>query len=102
MKEKQLTGIAKKVFDDLSSTYKLDESSLFLARIIAVSWDHLTQAEKILSDEGIIIAGRYGQLKPHPANDVAKSNRRLIMAALKQLNLTSANNELDMLLGDFG
>jgi len=102
MKEKQLTGIAKKVFDDLSSTYKLDESSQFLAHIIAVSWSHLKQAEQILEDEGIVIRGRYSQLRAHPANNVCKANRRLIMSALKQLNLTPANNELDMLLGDFG
>jgi len=102
MKEKPLSGVAKKVFDDLSSTYKLDENSQMLAKIIATSWAHLQQAERILADEGLIISGRYGQLKAHPCNDVFKSNCRLVMAALRQLNLTApANNELDGVLRDF-
>jgi len=103
MKHADLKGNAKKVFDDLAELYKLDESSLFLAHIVATSWDHLKQAEAILEDEGLIITGRYGQIKAHPANDVCKSNRTQIMRAMKELNLTGlANNEWDGVLRDFG
>ena len=102
MKEKPLSGIAKKVFDDLTSIYKLDDSALYLARIIAVCWDHLTQAEAMLERDGLVVQGRYGQLVTHPANDIVKSNRNQVMRALRQLNLTTpANDELDQVLKDF-
>ena len=102
MKEKPLSGIAKKVFDDLTSIYKLDDSALYLARIIAVCWDHLTQAEAMLEKDGLVVQGRYGgQLVAHPANDIVKSNRNQIMRALRQLNLTPLNSEMDQVLKDF-
>jgi len=102
MKEKPLSGIAKKVFDDLSEIYKLDDSALYLARIVAVAWGHMLKAEEMLEKEGLTVTGRYSQLRSHPANDIVKSNRNQIMRALRQLNLaTPANDELDMLLADF-
>jgi len=102
MKEKPLSGIAKKVFDDLSEIYKLDDSALYLARIIAVCWDHMLEAEALLEKEGLVVQGRYSQLRAHPANDILKSNRNQIMRALRQLNLTTpANDEMDQVLRDF-
>jgi len=102
MKEKPLSGIAKKVFCDLSEIYKLDDSALYLARIIAVCWDHMLQAEEMLEKEGLVVRGRYSQLRSHPGNDIVKSNRNQIMRAFRQLNLTTpANDELSDVLKDF-
>lgn len=92
---------AKKVFDNLAENYKLDESSLYLAHIVASAWDHMKQAEEILEAQGLIVSDRYGSKKVHPAQDILRSNRAQIMQALKQLALTPAADN-DWVLRDFG
>jgi len=65
--QRELKGVAKEVFANIVKIYKLDDSALYLARIISVAWSHMLQAEEILDREGLIITNQYGDPKVHAA-----------------------------------
>jgi hypothetical protein len=47
----------------------------------------MTQAQEIISREGITCADRFGQFKVHPAVLIERDSRAAVLAALKQLKL---------------
>jgi hypothetical protein len=51
------------------------------------AFDRMTEARKLIDQDGAVTSDRFGQLKVHPALVVERDSRYAMLAALKQLNL---------------
>ena len=100
MKGKEPIGIADEIYEKLVYAYKLDDSALYLARIVADAWEDRGEARKVMKKEGITVKGQNLAVKSHPANDIIKVCNTQIMQAFKQLGLSDQVRE-DGVLKDF-
>ncbi len=100
MKERELTEIADEIYEKLVYVYKLDDSALYLARIVADAWEDRGEAREVMKRDGITVKGQNLAIKSHPANDIIKVCNMQIMQALKQLGLQNHVQE-DGVLKDF-
>jgi len=100
MKEIEPIGLADEIYEKLVYSYKLNDSALYLARIVADAWEDRIGARKIIKRDGLTITGQNLTIKAHPATDIVKIANMQIMQALKQLGLQSHVGN-DGVLNDF-
>lgn len=70
-----------------------DEPSLTTLRIACECLDRLRQAQAILQREGLVVADRWGQQRPHPCCQIEKEARAHLLQALRALELDLGADE---------
>lgn len=96
-----LKGESLKVFNTMVKKYQIvDDTKKMLVRVVAKNWERSLLAEAEMDRDGIIILDRYGNPKPHPGNELIKQARDQMMKALRQLDLSPAYED-DEMLRDF-
>jgi phage terminase small subunit len=64
-----------------------DEAGRLLLETAMRAFDRGESARVLLERDGVVIADRWGQQKPHPAATIERDARAGMLAALKALNL---------------
>jgi hypothetical protein len=77
----------RKWWKRLTEDYDFDPPSLLILQEAMTCLDRLRETEQIVASEGIIIAGRGGVPKAHPALAAEKLYRAGLLRLLKALNL---------------
>ena len=67
--------------------YQLDAHHLKLLQAAAEAWDRACEAQSILSRDGLIIAGREGGVRPHPAVAIRRDVEISFARLLRELDL---------------
>jgi hypothetical protein len=67
--------------------WDLDPPALLVLESALQAFDRMTEARKLIDQDGAVTPDRFGQLKAHPALVVERDSRYAMLAALKQLNL---------------
>ena len=67
--------------------YQLDAHHLKLLQAAAEAWDRACEAQSILSRDGLIIAGREGGVRPHPAVAIRRDAEISFARLLRELDL---------------
>ena len=84
-----LTPAAQEVWRAIDEAYAVqDASGQLLLEAVVRSFDTMRAAAAELARDGLTIADKFGQRKPHPAAAVARDARAGLLAALKQLDLS--------------
>jgi P27 family predicted phage terminase small subunit len=85
---KSLKSEGKKFYQKIAMDYSIDdEAGKALLLAASEAWQRCRQAQKLISKEGIVLADRFGQKKPHPACAIERDSRQQVISALKALNL---------------
>lgn len=72
----------------LEAAFKLnDQGAQLLLESMLESFDRMRQAQKILSEEGIVTKDRFGQARQHPATLIERDAKNAMLRCLKQLCL---------------
>ncbi|MBE7543781.1 MAG: hypothetical protein HS123_15590 [Solibacteraceae bacterium] len=72
----------------LVQEYTIDDTpGLLVLEATLEAFDRLRGAQKVLAEEGITLADRFGQPRQHPATMVERDARTALMRGLKALNL---------------
>jgi hypothetical protein len=58
-----------------------------LLQAAAECWDRLQQARELLQRDGLVIAGREGGLRPHPAAAIERDSRIAFARLIRELDL---------------
>ena len=66
---------------------QLDAHHLKLLQAAAEAWDRACEAQSILSRDGLIIAGREGGVRPHPAVAIRRDAEVSFARLLRELDL---------------
>lgn len=89
--ERQIAALspeARAVYDRLLREWKIEDAAGLLNVLTACqALERMRQAQVILAKEGVLLADRWGQLKPHPASQIEKESRAGLLQALKALSL---------------
>jgi len=83
----KLSQEARRWWRHFVSAWEFDEAGLLILASALEAFDRMRQAQKILTDEGLVIQDRFGQKKCHPAALIERDARAGMLRALKQLNL---------------
>jgi phage terminase small subunit len=67
--------------------YKLEPHHLRLLQAAAEAWDRAVDAQSILARDGLVIAGREGGLRPHPAVSIRRDAEVSFARLLRELDL---------------
>jgi hypothetical protein len=67
--------------------YQLEPHHLRLLQAAAECWDRLQQARELLSRDGLVIAGREGGMRPHPAAAIERDCRIAFARLIRELDL---------------
>jgi P27 family predicted phage terminase small subunit len=67
--------------------YQLDAHHLKLLQAAAEAWDRACEAQSILSRDGLVIAGREGGMRPHPAVAIRRDAEISFARLLRELDL---------------
>ena len=85
---KDLSRAAKEWFSRLTTEFEIeDQAGLLLLETAMRAYDRAETARALLERDGVTIADRWGQVKPHPAAAIERDARSGLLAALKALNL---------------
>lgn len=83
-----LSAAAKSWWKRLHEEFDLDdEGAYFLLETALKAFDRMCQAGALIEEHGIVIADKFGQLKPNPAVTVERDSRAAMLQAFKALNL---------------
>jgi P27 family predicted phage terminase small subunit len=67
--------------------FQLDAHHLKLLQAACEAWDRACEAQSILSRDGLIIAGREGGVRPHPAVAIRRDAEISFARLLRELDL---------------
>jgi len=67
--------------------YKLEPHHLRLLQAAGEAWDRAVDAQSILTRDGLVIAGREGGLRPHPAVGIRRDAEVSFARLLRELDL---------------
>ena len=85
---KGLSTVSRRVWDDITGEFDVhDGAGITLLEQALRALDRLTECQRIISKEGVVVKDRYGQDKPHPLLAVEKDARSGMLAAFKALDL---------------
>ena len=85
---KDLSRAAKDWHRRLTNEFEIrDEAGLLLLETAMRAYDRAETARALLERDGVTIADRWGQTKPHPAAAIERDARSGLLAALRALNL---------------
>ncbi len=67
--------------------YQLEQHHLRLLQAAAECWDRLQQARELLSRDGLVVEGREGGMRPHPAVAIERDARVGFARLVRELDL---------------
>ena len=67
--------------------YQLEPHHLRLLQAAAECWDRLQQARELLARDGLVIEGREGGMRPHPAAAIERDSRIAFARLIRELDL---------------
>jgi phage terminase small subunit len=76
----------------LCRRYRFQPHHLRVLEVAADSWDRLAAARAEILRDGLTVADRFGQARPHPAIAIERDSRIGFLRAVRELNL--ADNDL--------
>jgi phage terminase small subunit len=77
------------------ANWRLEEHHSRLLTMAAEAWDRACQAREILADDGILLGGREGGSRPHPAIAIERDSRIAFARLIAQLNLDGEAPQVD-------
>ncbi len=84
-----LSAEARKLWSDVLAEFELPAHAAKTLLIGCQTLDRLRQAQKVLADQGITIAGRQGP-RPHPAIAIERDSRVAYLRAMREIGLDIA------------
>ena len=72
---------------EVVETYALESHHLRLLQAACECWDRLQEARQILAREGLVIGGREGGVRPHPAVAIERDSRLAFARLIRELDL---------------
>src|SRR5262245_30471280 len=82
-----VSASCKRWWSDVVSGYVLEGHHLRLLQLAAEAWDENEAAREVLAKDGLVIAGREGGLRPHPAVAIARDARLAFARLIRELDL---------------
>ncbi|MCP1844409.1 phage terminase small subunit [Bradyrhizobium sp. USDA 4538] len=67
--------------------YQLDPHHLRLLQAACEAWDRAEEAQRLLSSDGLVISGREGGMRPHPAVAIRRDAEISFARLLRELDL---------------
>lgn len=72
---------------NLVKTYDLEAHHLRLLQSACEAWDRQQQARELLARDGLVVSGREGGLRPHPAVAIERDARIGFSRLIRELDL---------------
>jgi P27 family predicted phage terminase small subunit len=69
------------------SDYQLEPHHLRLLQAACEAWDRLQQARELLLKDGLVVEGREGGIRPHPAVAIERDSRVGFARLVRELDL---------------
>ena len=89
-----LSEEAQAVWRSIASEYDIDDAGgIAVLNAACESFDRMRQAAAIANAEGMVVADRFGQSKPHPATIIERDARAAYLSGIKQLRLDDESDE---------
>ena len=82
-----LSDEAGRWWKTITEDWLLEPHSKIILTSALESFDRMNQAKAIVDKEGLVVADRFGQPRPHPAALLERDARAAMERALKSLNL---------------
>ena len=82
-----LSAAATRLYASVVEDYRLEAHHLASLTKALEAWDRAEQARRLVEAEGIVIANRLGERKPHPAVAIERDSRSAFLAGMRQLAL---------------
>jgi P27 family predicted phage terminase small subunit len=67
--------------------YQLEPHHMRLLQAAGECWDRLQQARELLARDGLVIEGREGGMRPHPAAAIERDSRIAFARLIRELDL---------------
>ena len=67
--------------------YQLEPHHMRLLQAAAECWDRLQQARELLQRDGLVVEGREGGMRPHPAAAIETDSRTAFARLIRELDL---------------
>ena len=67
--------------------YTLEPHHMRLLQAAAECWDRLQEARLLLARDGLVIEGREGGMRPHPAAAIERDSRIAFVRLIRELDL---------------
>lgn len=67
--------------------YALEPHHMRLLQAAAECWDRLQEARELLARDGLVIEGREGGMRPHPAAAIERDSRIAFARLVRELDL---------------
>lgn len=85
---RHLSKDARTLWRRLTGEFEIsDEAGIALLTVACESFDRMKSASAAISEHGVLIKDKFGQLKPNPAASIERDARSQYLAALKALKL---------------
>lgn len=91
---RHLSAPARRWWANVVETFELDQYQLRTLTLAAEASDRTEQAREILAKDGVIVADRFGQSKPHPAVAIERDSRISYARLVRELMLDDADPDL--------
>jgi P27 family predicted phage terminase small subunit len=83
-----LTKESKTIWREILSEYQIDDAAGYrILRTALEAFDRAQAAREAIDNQGMTIADKFGQIKPHPLLPIERDSRAAFLAGLKALNL---------------
>jgi phage terminase small subunit len=67
--------------------YELQPHHMRLLQACGECWDRLQQARELLARDGLVVEGREGGMRPHPAAAIERDSRIAFARLIRELDL---------------
>jgi hypothetical protein len=82
-----LSAEARKIWAEILAEYLItDAAGLRILRVALESFDRAQAARGAIDRDGMTVADKFGQIKPHPLLPIERDSRAAFLAGLKALN----------------
>lgn len=83
-----LSKEAKRIWREIIEEYDIEDAAgLRILRVALESFDRAQAARAAIDKEGMTVADKFGQIKPHPLLPIERDSRAAFLCGLKGLNL---------------
>jgi len=89
----KLGEAGRSLWHKIVSEYVLEPDNLILLDQACRTADRVAEAESCVTRDGMTVADRWGQLKPHPGCELELKYRRLLKGLLRDMGLHIAAEE---------